>query len=39
MSTGGTQCVEGILNEIAKAINRTFAGLKSMPQGFRIYLV
>ena len=30
---------ERILNEIAKAINDTFAGLKVMLQGFRIYFV
>ena len=33
----GSQCVEGILNKTAKAINETFAGLKLMLQGFRIY--
>ena len=34
-----TQCAEGILNKIAKAINQTFAGLKCMSQGLRIYFV
>ena len=33
------QCVERILNKTAKAINETFAGLKLMLQGFRIYFV
>ena len=32
-----TQCAKWILNKIAKAINETFAGLKLMLQGFRIY--
>ena len=31
------QYAERILNKIAKAINETFAGLKLMLQGFRIY--
>ena len=34
-----SQCVEWILNEIAKANNKTFTGLKFMLQGFRIYFV
>ena len=34
-----SQCVERILNKAAKAINKTFAGLKLMLQGFRIYFV
>ena len=34
-----TQCAERILNKSAKAINETFAGLKLMLQGFRIYFV
>ena len=33
-----SQCAEKILNKIAKAINKTFAGLKCMLQGFRICL-
>ena len=33
------QYAERILNKIAKAINETFAGLKLMLQGFRIYFV
>ena len=32
-----TQYAERILNKTAKAINETFAGLKLMLQGFRIY--
>ena len=32
-----SQCVERIFNKTAKAINETFAGLKLMLQGFRIY--
>ena len=32
-------CVGGILNEILKAINDTFTGLKLVIQGFRIYIV
>ena len=31
-----TQCDDGILNKISKAINQTFAGLKCMSQVFRI---
>ena len=34
-----SQCAEGILNEIAKAINQTFAGLKCLSQEFRIDFV
>ena len=30
---------ERILNKIAKAINKTFAGLKLMVQGSRMYFV
>ena len=33
------QCVERILNKTAKAINETFAGLRLMLQGYRIYFV
>jgi len=29
----GTQCAEGILNKVTKAIGETFAELKSMLQG------
>ena len=36
---GTSQCAERILNKTAKAINETFAGLKLMLQGFRIYFV
>ena len=32
-----TQCVERILNKIAKPVNKTYAGLKSTLQRFRIY--
>ena len=32
------QCAERILDKIAKAINKTFAAVKCMPQGFRIYI-
>ena len=32
-----TQCVERILNKIALPVNKTYAGLKSMLQRFRIY--
>ena len=35
----GTQYAEWVLNEIAKATNETFIGLKCMLHGFRIYLV
>ena len=31
-----TQCVESILNKIAKTLEKTYAGLKSMLHGFRI---
>ena len=31
------QCVERILNKIAKPVNKTYAGLKSTLQRFRIY--
>ena len=34
-----TEFVEKILNKIAKAINKTFAGLKCTLQGLRICLV
>ena len=34
-----SQYAERILDKIAKAINETSAGLKDMPQGFRIYFV
>ena len=34
-----SQRAEGILNKVAKAINKTSAGLKQMPLGFRIYSV
>ena len=34
-----TLYAERILNKTAKAINETFAGLKLMLQGFRIYFV
>ena len=34
-----TQCTEWILNEIAKATNETFTGLKCMFQGLKIYFV
>ena len=34
-----TQCAEKILDEIAKAINETLAGLKYIPYKFRIYFV
>ena len=39
MPPGPTQYAERILNKTAKAINETFAGLKLMLQGFRIYFV
>ena len=35
----GSQCAERILNKTAKCNNETFAGLKLMLQGFRIYFV
>ena len=34
-----TQCAEWILNKIAKAINKTFTGLKFMLQGLRVCFV
>ena len=34
-----SQYAEKILNKTGKAINETLAGLKLMPQGFRIYFV
>ena len=34
-----TQCAERIFNKIAKAINKTSAGWKYMPQGLRVYFV
>ena len=39
MNTNTSQYAERILNKTAKAINETFAGLKLMLQGFRIYFV
>ena len=39
MCTAHSQCIEGIVNKTAKAINETFTGLKFMLQGFRIYFV
>ena len=34
-----SQYAERILNKIEKPFNKTFAGLKCMLQGFRIYFI
>ena len=33
------QCIEGIIDKIAKAINENFGGLKCIPEEFRTYYV